>query len=142
MTALSAFWRGDASERGQAIVLIAAVLLGMLMSVGLAIDAGTLYVARRTAQEAADAGAYAGAVVLYQGGTWTEAQAAATTDVGTNGYAEGGDSGRQTVSVVEPSASPFNTTQYVEVDIGVQVRTSLVPKSGLTTVQVHAIAGA
>ncbi|MDE3113358.1 MAG: hypothetical protein KGK34_10505, partial [Chloroflexota bacterium] len=50
--------------------------------------------------------------------------------------------GRQTVSVVEPSASPFNTTQYVEVDIGVQVRTSLVPKSGLTTVQVHAIAGA
>ncbi len=143
MSALLRFWRGDEGERGQAIVLIAAVLLGMLMSVGLAIDAGELYVARRTAQEAADAGAYAGAVVLYEGGAYSDATTAATNDVTRNGYSQGGDGGRQTVTVVEPSASPYNTTQYVRVDITVQVPTSLVPQqSGLTTVHVRSIAGA
>lgn len=143
MSALLPFWRGEDSERGQAIVLIAAVLLGMLMSVGLAIDAGELYVARRTAQEAADAGAYAGAVVLYEGGAQSTALQAATTDAQRNGYTNGGDGGRQSVSVQEPSAPPYNTTQYVQVDITVRVPTSLVPQqSGLTTVHVHSIAGA
>ncbi|MBU6423082.1 MAG: hypothetical protein KGQ88_03490, partial [Chloroflexi bacterium] len=114
----------------------------MLMSVGLAIDAGTLYVARRTAQEAADAGAYAGAVVLYEGGAYSDAKTAAATDATKNGYTQGGDGGRQTVIVQEPTASPFNNTEYVEVDISVDVRTSLVPRSGLTQVSVHSIAGA
>ncbi|MDE3103233.1 MAG: hypothetical protein KGJ98_13470 [Chloroflexota bacterium] len=142
MSAFLRFWRGDDCERGQAIILIAAVLLGMLMSVGLAIDAGTLYVARRTAQEAADAGAYAGAVVLYEGGAYSDAKTAAATDATKNGYTQGGDGGRQTVIVQEPTASPFNNTEYVEVDISVDVRTSLVPRSGLTQVSVHSIAGA
>ena len=61
MSAFARFWRGTEGERGQALVLIAITFLGMLMAVGLAIDSGQLFVARRTAQEAADAGAYAGA---------------------------------------------------------------------------------
>ena len=51
------FWRGGSSEGGQAVVLIAIVFLALTMAVGLAIDAGQLYSARRTMQEAADAAA-------------------------------------------------------------------------------------
>lgn len=140
---MTRFWRGPESERGQAIVLISIVMLAMLMSVGLAIDAGQLYVARRTAQEAADAGAYAAAVVLYEGGVWSDAQSAATSDVARNGYTDNGDGGRQKVTVGHSSIAEYNNDSYVQVDITVQVATSLVPQqSGLTSVSVHAIAGA
>jgi putative Flp pilus-assembly TadE/G-like protein len=146
MRTFARFWSGDESQRGQAIVLIAAVLLGMLMSVGLAIDAGELFVARRTAQEAADAGAYAGAVILYQGGDNATAKAQATLDITTNGYTDGGGGGTEHVTVNSPpllAGAPYlNNNEYVEVQISVDVKTSLVPKSGLTTVTVHSIAGA
>lgn len=144
MSAFVRFWGGDDGERGQAIILIAAVLLGMLMSVGLAIDTGTLYVARRTAQEAADAGAYAGAVALYDNGTNTDAQNAAIADTKTNGYQDNGGGGTQHVIVNSPpllaGAPYYKNDEYVEVEISVQVKTSLVPRSGLTTVSVHSIA--
>lgn len=52
------------SERGQSIVIIALALLGMLALAGLAIDGGNLFLQRRRAQNAADAGAMAGTRVL------------------------------------------------------------------------------
>jgi uncharacterized membrane protein len=55
-------WRRD--QGGQALILIAAALGGLLLGVGLALDTGQLFVARRAAQTAADAGAWAGAAVL------------------------------------------------------------------------------
>ena len=73
MTQLRKFFIGVEAEAGQAVVLIAIVLLAMLMMVGLAIDAGQVYSARRAMQEAADAAAYAAAVTLYQGGTQAQA---------------------------------------------------------------------
>ena len=57
---------GRAGEEGQAIVLMAICMMGMLFAIGLAIDAGTLFVAKRTMQEAADSAAFAGGVVLFQ----------------------------------------------------------------------------
>src|SRR5439155_1542038 len=77
-------WNKD--EGGQAVVLIAITFLALIMAVGLAIDAGQLYVARRTMQEAADAAAYAGAVVRYQGGSVVQARSAAMDDATRNGY--------------------------------------------------------
>lgn len=142
MTAPRSFWRGRASEGGQAIVLVAATMLGMIVSVGLAIDAGQLFVARRTAQEAADAGAYAGAVVIYEGGTAAQAASAAVDDIARNGSVGGG------LTSVTVNAPPQNgphalDVRYVEVRISTQVRTSLVPQqAGLTTVKVRAVAGA
>lgn len=150
MSGFGGFWRGAAGEGGQAIVLIAAVLLGMLMAVGLAIDAGELYSARRTAQEAADSGAYAGAVVLYQSGDLsttgqTNAANAATADVTRNGFT--GDcltGGATKVCVSAPPADGPHAADphYVEVQITLQVKTSIVPSSGLTAVHVRAVAGA
>jgi Flp pilus assembly protein TadG len=53
-------------EPAQVIVLFALGLLGFLAMVGVVIDGGTLYLQRRTAQNAADAAALAGARALQQ----------------------------------------------------------------------------
>lgn len=148
---MRSFWRGAEGERGQAVVIIALTMTAMLMVLGLAVDAGQLYVARRTAQEAADAGAYAGAVVLYQGGTAAQARAAAVNDVGRNGFVHGGDGGLTSVVVNLPPTSgphtcvsdPAGCNTYIEVLISTEVRTALVPaQSQLNTVSVRGVAGA
>ena len=141
MTKLRAFWCGVEAEAGQAIVLIAITMLAMLMIVGLAIDAGQLYSARRAMQEAADAAAYAGAVTLYQGGTQAQAFAASAVDATRNGYTNGVNSA--TVTIAEPTTSPYNTNRFIEVTIVQNVRTSLVPaQAAITVVTVHSISGA
>jgi hypothetical protein len=144
---VTVFWRGRAGERGQAVVLVALTFSAMLMAAGLAIDAGQLFVARRTMQEAADAGAYAGAVVLYQGGDATGAANAAIADVLRNGYENNGDGGLTTVTVNAPPTSGPHAgeipVKYVEVVITTRVRTALVPaQAQLNLVRVRGVAGA
>lgn len=51
-------------ERGQALILVALSLIGLLAMVGVALDGGQLYRSRREAQNAADAAALAGARLL------------------------------------------------------------------------------
>lgn len=137
------FWRGERSEGGQAVVLIAITFLAMLMVVGLAIDAGQLYVARRTMQEAADAGAYAGAVVRYQGGSVAQARAAAVTDITKNGYTNGSNGFTVTVNVPPTGGLNVGNDRYVEVLISGGVKTSLTPGQSVTTnVGVRGVAGA
>jgi hypothetical protein len=48
------------SERGQSMVIVAAVFVGLLALAGLAVDGGNAFVQRRHAQNAADAAALAG----------------------------------------------------------------------------------
>ena len=141
MTQLRKFVMGAEAELGQAVVLIAIVLLGMLMMVGLAIDAGQLYSARRAMQEAADAAAYAAAVTLYQGGTQAQAFATAAVDSTTNGFTHNGSN--IWITVQQPTTAPYNTNRFVEVTITQDVRTALVPaQATLNRVTVRAIAGA
>src|SRR2546426_1043704 len=71
---------------GQAVVLFAALALGLISMIGLAIDAGLLYSARRAAQDAADAAAIAGAIVMRQEGDPEDIVAAARDDAARNGY--------------------------------------------------------
>lgn len=139
-------------DGGQAILVIAAMMMTLLMFVGLAIDAGQLYAARRTMQEAADAAAYAGAVVLYQHQTQglpesfadaqTDARLAAATDAALNGFVDGVDGANVTISL-PPTSGPFaGNSLYIEVVISADVRTALVPaQSLLTTVGVRGVAG-
>src|SRR2546428_4260565 len=89
---------GRDEEEGQALVLFAIVTLALLFAVGLAIDAGQLFAAKRTEQEAADAAAFAGAVVIYQHGTTSEAVAAAIADATKNGFTDGVNSTSVTVN--------------------------------------------
>src|SRR4029077_6488798 len=89
MNALNRFFGRDDGEEGQAVVLFAIMMLALLFAVGLAIDAGQLYSAKRAEQEAADAAAFAGAVVLYQQGSGADAITAGPPDALTNGYSSG-----------------------------------------------------
>ncbi len=143
-------------QEGQALVLVSLMLLVLLMFSGLAVDAGQLYSARRAMQEAADAATYAGAVVIYEGGTKgvsgacggtvtvaSNAQSAAVNDATKNGFTDG--VGGNSVTINNPPLSgPYcGDANYVEVIIRANVTTSLVPaESGLTTVRVRSVAGA
>jgi Flp pilus assembly protein TadG len=156
MSGLNRFFGRDDGEEGQAVVLFAIMMLALLFAVGLAIDAGQLYSAKRTEQEAADAAAFAGAVVLYQQGSGAQAIAAARTDAQTNGYVSGGgcapttpgvcfDAASQTtVAVYWPpiSGSYVGNLYHVEVSITRQVKTSLVPaQAAFNPVRARGVAG-
>lgn len=145
--------RFGSDDGGQAIILVAAMMMALLMFVGLAIDAGQLFVARRTMQEAADAAAYAGAVVLYQHKTQglpaslsdaeTLALAAAAADATRNGYTHGIDGAIVTIELPPTTGAFAGNRLYVEVRIQIDVRTALVPaQSTLNTVRVRGVAGA
>ena len=64
------------SQRGQVLVLVAVVMIGLLAILALVLDGGNTYAKRREAQNAGDAGALAGATTLCRG-TAGEAIAAA-----------------------------------------------------------------
>lgn len=143
MSAARHFFSGD-GEGGQALVMVAIVFLALLFAVGLSVDAGQLFAAKRTMQEAADAASFAGAVVYYQGGTTAQAIAAATSDATTNGFTNGVSGATVTVNS-PPASGPFATespAQHVEVIIVRQVQTSLVPaKAAFNSVRARGVAG-
>jgi hypothetical protein len=156
MNSLNRFFGRDDGEEGQAVVLFAIMMLALLFAVGLAIDAGQLYSAKRTEQEAADAAAFAGAVVLYQQGTGAQAIAAARSDALTNGYVSGGGCALSTPGVCYDAATLTSVTVYwppisgsyignikhVEVEITRQVKTALVPaQAAFNPVRARGVAG-
>src|SRR5687768_9263580 len=139
---MTRFLWGRESQRGQAVLLVAITMMGMLMAVGLAVDAGQLYASRRTMQEAADAGAYAGAVVLYQNGTQAEARVAATGDTSLNGFTDGVDGFTVTVNAPPLSGAFSGNNLYVEVIVSGYVRTAIVPAQPvLHFISVRGVAG-
>jgi Flp pilus assembly protein TadG len=139
-------------EEGQALVFGALMFLTMLFFVGLAIDAGQLYVAKRTEQEAADAAAFAGAVVLYQGGaqpplvtTVAAAKLAAKNVATQNGYTDDLGVGDMVVVINSPPTSGLynGDANHVEVIITHKVKTSLVPaQAAFNPVRARGVAGA
>jgi len=149
-TQRSFFGRGR--DGGQAIVMIAIVFMALMFAVGLAIDAGQLFAAKRAQQEAADAGAYAGAIVLYQGGTVMEATAAAIADATRNGFTDGVNGATVTVNGTNVASSNpptsglyagENPVKHVEVVIVRQVKTTLVPaEAAFNPVRARGVAGA
>src|SRR4030066_14932 len=56
--------RKHSSERGQGLVLVALMFLALVAIMALVLDGGNAYAARRQAQNAADAGALAGATYM------------------------------------------------------------------------------
>jgi hypothetical protein len=133
-------WSRD--DGGQALILIAVALGGLLLGIGLALDTGPLFVSRRAAQTAADAGAWAGAAVLYAGGSAAQARTAATDDATRNGYTDGG---YITVTTASPPESGVYAGDpgYIEVTITEQVLTRFLfgASAGRTAIAVRAVAG-
>ena len=142
---------GRGGDGGQAIIMVAIVFMALLFAVGLAIDAGQLFASKRSQQEAADAAAFAGAVVLYQGGSVSQATAAAIADAATNGYTNGVNNTTVTVngatvaSSNPPTSGAYageNPVRHVEVVIVRQVQTTLVPaEAAFNPVRARGVAG-
>ncbi|MDP9321251.1 MAG: pilus assembly protein TadG-related protein [Chloroflexota bacterium] len=145
---------GAEGEAGQALLMIAIVFMGLLFVVGLAVDTGQLFAAKRTQQEAADAAAFAGAVVIYQHGTVTQAVQAAIADATKNGFTDGVNTTTVTVngctSYVGCTSAPTSgayagesPVRHVEVVIVHQVKTTLVPaEAAFNPVRARGVAGA
>ena len=136
---------GPGGQGGQALVFVAIVFMALLFAVGLAIDAGQLFAAKRSMQEAADAASFAGSVVIYQNGTTSEAVAAAIADSTKNGFTNG--VGNTTVTVNAPPTSGQyaneSPVRHVEVIIVRQVQTTLVPaEAAFNPVRARGVAGA
>ena len=144
MTALRRFLGRD-GDGGQIIVFVAVMFLALLFTVGLAIDAGQLFVAKRTMQEAADAAAFAGSVVIYQNGLTADAISAAVADATKNGFTDGVNNTTVTVNAPPTSGQYAAETpvRHVEVVIVRQVKTSLVPaEAAFNSVRARGVAGA
>jgi Flp pilus assembly protein TadG len=152
MNALQAYF-GPKGQGGQAAVFLAITMMAMLFAVGLAIDAGQLFAAKRGMQEAADAAAFAGAVVIFQGGA--DPISGARSDGIINGFTGGcalstagactDNPTKTTVTVNRPPASGAyaGNNKYVEVIITRQVQTSLVPaEAAFNPVTARSVAGA
>ncbi|HEX9494254.1 MAG TPA: pilus assembly protein TadG-related protein, partial [Candidatus Limnocylindria bacterium] len=132
---------GIRDEGGQILIMTALLLTVLLFAVGIAFNLGTLFVERRTMQEAVDAAAFGGSVVLFNGGTNAAAVSAATTDLSLNGYS----ASNLMLTIVSPPTSgtyAYNV-DYVAVTASRRVETPLLPSEGGTTlVGVSATAGA
>ena len=124
-------FRNIRDESGQVLVIVALMLIGLLVVVGLAIDGGHVYQQRRAMQNAADAAALAGARALCL----ELGQAAATVEAYNYLTANGGD-GDLSHIVVDPGAYLVTVTSVTE------ATTFFVRIIGIESVTVSAVAEA
>jgi len=113
-------------ERGQVIVIMAAVVVGAMAFMILAVDGGMVFHHRRQAQNAADTAALAAALAKTAGADYTQAALNRAT---ANGFDN--DDPEVTVEVysppiLEPFASDLNASQYIQVRITGVVHTAFV----------------
>ncbi len=104
--------RNSPSERGQAMVLIALVIVGLIAITGLVVDGGMAYANRRQAQNAADSAVLAASLAKLRGDNY---QYAALQQARENGYDD--DSEQSEVQVHNPPISgPYaGNAQYIQV---------------------------
>ena len=108
-------------QRGQALIVVALVMVVLIGMAGLVIDGGRAFLDRRNAQNAADAAALAGAYVRIKGnGDWVAASVASAAE---NGYDNDGVT--NVVAVYSPpSDGPYvGNLEYMQVIITSHINT-------------------
>ena len=107
-------------ERGQALVIVALALAGLIGIVALVVDGGSVFSDRRKAQNAADSAALAAALARIRGGQ--DFVATALSSAAQNGY--NGDGVSNTVQVYTPpkDGPHAGNVEYIEVIITSKVR--------------------
>ena len=100
-------------ESGQAIVLLALVMVGLLASLGLAIDGGGLFLLQRNAQNAVDAAVLSATYARCTAGT--SPVDAALTAAEANGFANDGTTNTITVNIPPQSGERAGDPDYVEI---------------------------
>jgi hypothetical protein len=131
------------TQRGQALILIAIGIVGLVGMVALAIDGGNAYKVRRDAQNAADASALTAAVIMVQTnlGAWSTAQTQALNLATVNGFT---NDGITTVTVENPpgvdcdgASGPYvGDDEYVQVLIRTQIDTFFAQVVGVETLNI------
>lgn len=111
------------SEQGQALVIIAFAIIGLVALVALTIDGGNVYSDRRHAQNAADTSVLATALSVVRGNTWSTAQAAGWVRADSNGY--NNDGVTNVVEIYNPPVSGVyaGDSEYIQVIITSHVDT-------------------
>lgn len=103
------------SQSGQAIILVALTMVGLLAVAGLALDAGGLYFLNRDAQNAADSAAVAGAYALCTNGDAASIRHAALDAARSQGFDNDGSTNWVTVNTPPTRGSKAGDPHYVEV---------------------------
>ena len=116
------------AERGQAIILIALSIIGIIGVSSLAIDGGNALLDRRRTESAASASALAGAIARIKGQNW---RAAALDAASMNGYDNNGISNTVELNT-PPLKGPYaGNSEYIEVIVTSHLRTYLGPVIGI-----------
>ena len=134
-------------ERGASLLLVTLSLTGLLAMVGLAIDAGQLFVTKQNAQAAADAAAQAGVMDMYNGTGGNNGLSSARAYSQLNGF----DPAVDTVTVTWPSCSSLSwcnghvaldnsSPNLIQVTVGRLVPTKFLRVLGLSNSTVTATA--
>lgn len=126
------------TELGQALVLVIIALVVLFALVALAVDGGNLYADRRNAQNAADAAAFAGALVKAQKGNTAQISSAALSRAASNGYVDSDPAQNNTpvdVMVYNPpiDGNHAGDQRYVQVKIHSTVNTYFAQIIGFDT---------
>jgi len=125
-------------ETGAVLLLVAIMLAAFLACLALAIDGGALQRTRRLAQNAADAGALAGAAEILRSQSDSVIFASAQNESARNGFA-GGSNG-VVVTATHPGSGSFTGSTYVKVVVEDTVPTIFAGAIGRRTMIVRATA--
>ena len=122
------------TQRGQAIVLIALALVGLVGFTALAVDGGNAFADKRQAQNAADSAALAAALKKVRNPSGTDWITVGTNIAISNGYDS--NSENQNVEIHSPPISgPYmNNYEYIQVFITSTVDTFFAPVVGINQV--------
>lgn len=96
-------------ERGQSLVLIGLLMIAFVAMLALVVDGGFSYANRRAAQNAADAGALAGATVYCETGNAGDAYDTAISYAKDNNHATDADADVEGLSVVVTASVQYQT---------------------------------
>ncbi len=110
----------SSGERGQALILIVAAIIGLVAITGLVVDGGNAYADRRRAQNAADSAAIAGALGRINSEPWIETM---RTIAAENGYNNDGKTNTVRIDSPPVSGPQKGNIEYIQVRITSHVRT-------------------
>lgn len=133
------------TQKGGIGLLVTVIFLPVCLAfAGLAIDFGHLYQVKRALQNAADAGATAGALSLTDGSSDDDAKSAASVDVGRNGFTHSPPTTTVVVNIPPQSGPHVGKSKHVEVIVTNETETQFLGPFGLASkIQTaRAVAGA
>lgn len=110
--------RHPTRDKGQTLVLVALIMLGLLAAVGLAIDGGRLLLLRRDAQNTTDAAMLASTLALCSGGTENQILEAGYAVAAENGYYN--DDTTEVVVRTPPLNAPPNICSECAVEVEIE----------------------